>query len=167
MCRHTLNVMSANVRTISSEPVTVERIGGGVWILRVLESLELRAVPALREAFGEAIECDASDVVVDLAMADSVSTDGAAALADMADLMHGRDGALWIAARRLEGDGYTLRPVEGRLPDGLVGVHPALDHALSGLSTRVRSVRTGSAILADRFREEAPADASDVAGVPA
>lgn len=145
----------------------MKRIGASVWILRLRESLELRAVPALREAFHEAINRDASDVVVDLAMADSISADGAAALADMADLMRGRNGALWVAAPRLEGDGYTLRPVQERAPDGLVGVHPALDDALSGLPTGAHSVRERSATLADRFQEEAPVEASDVAGVPA
>jgi len=159
--------MMTRVRTLSSEPVSVKRIGASVWILRLFESLELRAVPALREAFQEAINRDASEVVVDLAMADSVSAEGAAALADMADLMHGRNGALWIAAPRQDGDGYTLRPIQERAPDGLAGVHPALDDALSALSAGVYSVREGSAILADRFHEEAPLDVSEVAGVPA
>lgn len=145
----------------------MKRIGASVWILRLVESLELRAVPALREAFHEAINRDASEVVVDLAMADSVSAEGAAELAAMADLMHGRNGALWIAAPRQEGDGYTLRPIQERAPDGLAGVHPALDDALSALSAGGYSVREGSAILADRFQEEAPLDVSEVAGVPA
>lgn len=154
------------VRTLSLEPVSVKRIGASVWILRLLESLELRAVPALREAFHEAINRDASDVVVDLASVGSVSVEGVAALADMADLMRGRHGALWIAAPRLEGDGYTLRPVQERAPDGLAGINPALDDALSALSAGVYSVREGSAILADRF-QESPLDVSDFAGVPA
>lgn len=154
------------VRTLSLEPVSVKRIGASVWILRLLESLELRAVPALREAFREAIDRDANDVVVDLASVGSVSVEGVAALAEMADLMRGRHGALWIAAPRLEGDGYTLRPVQERAPDGLAGISPALDDALSALSGWVYSVREGSAILADRL-QESPLDVSDFAGVPA
>lgn len=154
------------VRTLSLEPVSVKRIGASVWILRLLESLELRAVPALREAFREAIDRDANDVVVDLASVGSVSVEGVAALAEMADLMRGRHGALWIAAPRLEGDGYTLRPVQERAPDGLAGISPALDDALSALSGGVYSVREGPAILADRL-QESPLDVSDFAGVPA
>lgn len=154
------------VRTLSLEPVSVKRIGASVWILRLLESLELRAVPALREAFREAIDRDANDVVVDLASVGSVSVEGVAALAEMANLMRGRHGALWIAAPRLEGDGYTLRPVQERAPDGLAGISPALDDALSALSGGVYSVREGSAILADRL-QESPLDVSDFAGVPA
>ena len=154
------------VRTLSSESVSVKRIGASVWILRLLESLELRAVPALREAFHEAIEREANDVVVDLASVGSVSVEGVAALADMADVMRGRHGALWIAAPRLEGNGYTLRPIQARVPDGLAGISPALDDALSALSGGAFSVREGSAILADRFEEPA-LDVSDFAGVPA
>lgn len=154
------------VRTLSLEPVSVKRIGASVWILRLLESLELRAVPALREAFREAIDRDANDVVVDLASVGSVSVEGVAALAEMADLMRGRHGALWIAAPRLEGDGYTLRPVQERAPDGLAGISPALDDALSALPGGVYIVREGSAILADRL-QESPLDVSDFAGVPA
>ena len=156
------------VRTFSSEPMSVKRVGASVWILRLRESLEQRAVPALREAFREAITRDANDVVVDLATAGSVSVEGAAALAEMADLMRGRSGALWIAAPSLEGNGYTLRPVQEPAPDGLAGVNLALDDALSALS-EVRtgySVREASAILADRF-EESALDVSDFAGARA
>lgn len=125
--------MITKVQTFSSEPVSVRRVGASVWILRLLESLEFRAVPALREAFREAIKSDANDVVVDLGTAGSISADGAAALAEMVDLMRGRNGALWIAAPRSEGDGYTLRPVLEPAPDGLAGVSSALDGALSGV----------------------------------
>jgi len=152
------------VHTFSSEPLSVKRVGASVWILRLRGSLELRAVSALREAFHEAIDRDANDVVVDLASVGSVSVEGAAALAEMADLMRGRNGALWIAAPRLEGDGYTLRPVQASALDGLAGISPALDDALSALSGGVYSVREGSAILADRF-QESPLDVSDFAGV--
>ena len=127
-----MKLMMTEVRTFSSEPLSVKRVGATVWIFRLLESLEHRAVPALREAFREAIERDANDVVVDLAIVGSVSDEGAAALAEMADLMRDRSGALWIAAPRPEGDGYTLRPVQEPAPDGLAGVSPALDGALAG-----------------------------------
>ena len=160
--------MMTKVHTFSSEPLSVKRVGASVWILRLRGSLELRAVSALREAFHEAIDRDANDVVVDLASVGSVSVEGVVALAEMADLMRGRNGALWIAAPRLEGDGYTLRPVQAPAFDGLAGVSLALDDALSELSggrTGYR-VREASAILADRFEEPA-LDVSDFAGAPA
>ncbi|MDH4102108.1 MAG: STAS domain-containing protein [Thermoleophilia bacterium] len=156
------------VRTFSSEPISVRRVGASVWILRLRESLEFRAAAALREAFGEAIRRDANDVVVDLATADSVSAEGAAVLGEMADLMRSRNGALWIAAPGPGGDSYTLRPVRESAPGGLTGVSAALDGALSELS-KIRtgySVREASAILADRFEEPA-LYVSDFAGVPA
>lgn len=123
--------MTTNVHPLPTAPVAIRRIGANVWILRLLESLELRAVPALREAFRVAVDGDAHDVVVDLATVDTVSTKGAAALAEMVDVMRARNGGLWIAAPRTDGDGYTLRPVQQAAPDGLVGVSPALDVALS------------------------------------
>ena len=92
----------------------------------------MRAVPALREAFRAAVDGDAHDVVVELATTDTVSPEGAAALAEMVDVMRIRSGALWIAAPRVAGDGYTLRPVSQAAPDGLVGISPALDVALTG-----------------------------------
>lgn len=124
-----------NVHSLPAAPLTIRRIGASVWILRVLESLELRAVPALREAFRVAVASDAHDVVVDLATAETISSEGAAALVEMADFMHGRSGALWIAAPRVNGNGYTLRPIQETGPDGLVGVSPALDGALTGAKT--------------------------------
>lgn len=160
--------MMTKVRAFSSEQLSVNRVGASVWILRLRESLEFRAVAALREAFGEAIRWDANDVVVDLATADSVSAEGAAVLGEMADLMRGRSGALWISASKPEGDGYTLRPVQESAPGGLTGISPALDDALSELS-EIRpgySVREASALLADRF-EESARDVSDLAGAAA
>jgi anti-anti-sigma regulatory factor len=162
--------MMTKVRRLSAEPVSVKRVGASVWVLRLLEPLELRAVTALREAFREAMDRDANDVVVDLADAPSVSAEGAAALAEMADFMRGRSGALWVAAPTPR-DGYTLRLVREPLPDGLAGINPALDDALSALSAGVYSVREGSAILAERYQESPPdvsdLDVPDFAGVPA
>jgi anti-anti-sigma regulatory factor len=124
--------MTTDVRSLPSAPLAVRRVGAGVWILRLRESLELRTVPALREAFRVAVDADAHDVVVDFATAETISPEGAAAIAEMVDVMHVRSGALWIAAPRGAGDGYTLRPVSQAAPDGLVGVSPALDVALTG-----------------------------------
>jgi len=117
---------------LPTAPLAIRRVGASVWILRLRESLESRAVPALREAFRVALAADAHDVVVDFATAETISPEGAAALAEMVDVMHVRSGALWIAAPRLAGDGYTLRPVSQAGPDGLVGVSPVLDVALAG-----------------------------------
>lgn len=124
--------MNTSTQAPPAGPLTVQRVGTDVWILRLLESLEQDAVSALRDAFGEAIERDATDVVVDLGAVAIVSVEGAAAIAAMADLMHGRKGALWVAAARSDGDGYTLRPVHEPTREGLVGVSRALDDALAG-----------------------------------
>ena len=51
-------------------------------------------------------------------------------LVAMADLMLGRGGVLWIAARWADGAGHTLRAIEEHGPDALLGVTPALDAAL-------------------------------------
>ena len=115
-------------------PLTIRRVGASVWILRLRESLELRAVAALREAFRVAVDADAHDVVVDFAATEAISPEGAAALAEMVDVMHVRSGAFWIAAPRVAGDGYTLRSVSQSAPEGLVGVSTALDVALTGLA---------------------------------
>jgi len=117
---------------LPTAPLAIRRVGASVWILRLLESLESRAVPALREAFRVALAADAHDVVVGVATAETISPEGAAALAEMVDVMHVRSGALWIAAPRPAGDGYTLRPVSQADPGGLVGVSPVLDVALAG-----------------------------------
>jgi anti-anti-sigma regulatory factor len=124
--------MTTDLHSVPGAPLAIRRVGASVWILRLRESLELRAVPALREAFRVAVDADAHDVVVDFATAESISPEGAATLAEMVDVMHVRGGALWLAAPRAAGDGYTLRPVTQTTPDGLVGVTPALDGAFAG-----------------------------------
>ena len=118
--------------SLPTAPLAIRRVGASVWIFRLRESLKSRAVPALREAFRAAVDADAHDVVVDLATAEAISSEGAATLAEMVDVMHVRGGAFWIAAPRVAGDGYTLRPVSQAGPDGLVGISPALDVALTG-----------------------------------
>jgi anti-anti-sigma regulatory factor len=124
--------MTTKAQPLPVGALAISRIGPSAWILRVVESLETRAVPALRETFRTALENDAHDVVVDLPTAAAVSPEAAAALAEMAETMSARGGALWIAAPRPGGDGYTLRPVQRAAPDGLVGVSRALDVALVG-----------------------------------
>jgi anti-anti-sigma regulatory factor len=117
---------------LPTAPLAIRRVGAGVRILRLRESLESRAVPTLRAAFRAALAADAHDVVIDLATTQDISPEGAAVLAEMVDVMHVRGGALWIAAPRVAGDGYTLRPVSQAAPEGLVGISPGLDVALTG-----------------------------------
>jgi hypothetical protein len=124
--------MTANAYSLSPTLLSIRRVGASVWIFRLLESLERRTVTVLRDAFRDAIDRDASDVVVDFALAEEVSTEGAAALVEMAGVMRGRCGALWIAAPTGDGHGYTLRAVHQTGPDGMLGVTPALDGALTG-----------------------------------
>ena len=125
--------MNTSAHAVAAEPLAVKRVAKGVWILRLLESLEGGAVSSLRQACGDAIERDATDLVVDLGSVAAVSVEGAAALAAMVDLMHSRGGALWIAGAWPHEDGYTLRPVHQPSPAGLLGVSPALDRALEAL----------------------------------
>ena len=122
--------MTTSAHAISAEPLAVKRVGNTVWILRLLESLEGAAVSTLCGAVSEAVEGDATDVVVDLGTVATVSLEGAAALVGMADLMRSRNGALWIAAARPDDAGYTLRPIHRPTTAGLMGISPALDRAL-------------------------------------
>jgi anti-anti-sigma regulatory factor len=117
---------------VATPPLAIRRVGASVWILCLRGSLKARAVQVLREAFRAAVDADAHDVVVDLATAETISNEGAATLAEMVDVMHVRGGAFWIAAPRVAGDGYTLRPVSQAGSGGLLGVSPVLDVALTG-----------------------------------
>lgn len=98
--------------------------------MRLSEALEGRSVELLRDTFLEAVDSGAQDVVIDLSDADRIAGEGAATLVAMADLMLGRGGVLWIAARWADGAGHTLRPIEAHGPNALVGVTRALDAAL-------------------------------------
>ena len=117
---------------VTAEPLTVKQIGVTVWILRLCETaFEHRAVTAVGEAFREAVEREASDIVVDLNRAAKVSAAGVATLTAMAEEMLARNGALWIAAPWSEGAGYTLRPIQEPGTRGLVGLSPVLDLAIA------------------------------------
>lgn len=123
--------MNRSAPAVRAERLVVRRVGGDVWILRLLSPLEGATIPALRDGFSEAIERDAVDVVVDLGAAVTVSTEGAELLAGFAELLRNRRGALWIAAAWRDGAGYTLRPIHEPGAAGLSGVSPALDSALA------------------------------------
>jgi anti-anti-sigma regulatory factor len=120
-------------RTAADDSLLVTRVGETSWILRPLDSLENHAVASLRDVFLEAVDSGAQNVVVDVSEVDAIAADGAATLVAMADLMRGRNGTLWIAART-DDVGYTLRPIETGGPDALVGVTRALDEALEQFS---------------------------------
>lgn len=122
------------MRQAAEDSLVVKRIGETTWILRPKEALESRTVDVLRDRFLEAVDSGGQHVVVDLSDVDTIASEGAATLVAMADLMLGRSGALWIAARWPEGAGHTLRPIEEHGPQALVGVTPALDAALELLS---------------------------------
>lgn len=121
------------VRREAEDSLVVTRLGETSWILRPREMLEGHAVASLRDAFLEAVDTGAQNVVVDLSEIDAIATDGAATLVAMADLMLGRNGLLWIAARRVEPPGHTLRPIDAHGANALVGVASALDAALERL----------------------------------
>jgi anti-anti-sigma regulatory factor len=122
--------------------VTVTRVGRASWILRVRGSLEHETVSALREAFGDAVRCEATDVVVDLGSITTVSPDGAATLAAMADDMRRWNRVLWIAATWPDGKGHTLRPIQEPPPAGLIGIASALDDALEEVPFPLPGART-------------------------
>ena len=117
-------------RETAEDSVVVKRVGETSWILRPKEALEGSTVDVLRDTFLEAADSGAHDVVVDLSDAGTIAGEGAMTLVAMADLMLGRGGVLWIAARWADGAGHTLRAIEEHGPDALVGVTPALDAAL-------------------------------------
>lgn len=129
--------MNTTAHAVAPGPVVVRRVGDAMWILRVLESLEDGTVSALHNAFRDAIERDATDVVVDLGTVSTVSAEGATTLATMVDFTQSRNGALWIAAAWPDGTGYTLRPIHEPAPAGLIGVSAALDRGWRGRSTAI------------------------------
>jgi anti-anti-sigma regulatory factor len=128
---HTRDEEQAMLRTsraAADDSLVVTRVGETCWILRPREALESHAVARLRDVFLEAVDSGAQDVVVDLSDVDAIAADGAAALVAMVDLMLGRNGSLWIAARADAG-GYSLRPIETGGSDALIGMTPVLDAA--------------------------------------
>lgn len=132
--------MTISRQATKNDSIAVRRIGEWVWILRPIEELASDTVDALRDAFLEAVDSGAQNVVVDLSEVDRIATEGAATLVAMADLMRGRNGCLWIAARRAEGAGHTLRAIDEHGSRALLGVSAALDAAL-GLSVDVPADR--------------------------
>lgn len=125
--------MKTTAYAVGVQPVAVKRIGSGVWILRLTGSLRASATSAVRDAFGRAIEQDATDIVVDLSRAATVSSEGAAQLVTLASVMRDREGSLWIAAAWPDEAGVTLRPIHEPEPAGLLGISAALDRALGGM----------------------------------
>ena len=118
--------------------VVVRRVGEFVWILRPTDTLEPHAVDVLRDVFLEAVDSGAQNLVVDLSDVDTIAAAGAETILAMADLMRGRNGSLWLAARRSKGAGHTLRAIDEHGPGALIGVSAALDAALEQLSSDVR-----------------------------
>jgi hypothetical protein len=129
--------MTTTPDALSAESLAVKRIGSAIWIMRLLEPLGCGGASALRDAFSEAIERDASDIVVDLGTQPVVSVEEAATLVAMAAHMRARDRALWVAAGWSEGTGYTLRLIRDSGPAGLLGLSPALDSALHALDSAI------------------------------
>lgn len=128
--------MAAIRKAVPKDALVVRRVGDSVWILRPREALERRLVGVLRDAFLEAVDSGAEQVVVDLSEIETIAPDGAEMLVVMAEHMLGRNGGLWLAARWSNGAGHALRAIEGRGLDALRGLSPALDVALEELSSK-------------------------------
>lgn len=120
-------------RAAAEDSVVVKRVGETSWILRPREALQGRTVDVLRDAFLEAADSGAQNVVLDLSDSDTVAFDGAATLVAMAELMLGRGGLLWLATRWHGRPGHTLRPIEELSYEALAGMTTALDAALAEL----------------------------------
>lgn len=118
----------------AAESPTVTRVSDAVAILRPSEALRGRAVTSLRDAFLDEVDGGAHTVVVDLSEVADIGASGAATLLSMADLLLGRNGALWIAVAGPDVGGYTLREVQTRGAHALAGISPALDAALAALA---------------------------------
>ena len=114
--------------------LVVRQVGTSVWILRPRHALEGRLVGVLRDAFLEAVDSGAQQVVVDLSEVEMIAPQGAATLVAMADHVLARKGAFWLAATWLGGTGPALRAIEEHGPDALRGLSPALDSALEELA---------------------------------
>lgn len=127
--------MNRTAHAYAADALSVKRVGTRTTILRLRESLEGAAVSILYDAFDDALEHGATDVVVDLGTPSAVSVEGAATLTAMAASMRGGNRTLWIAAGWSDGSGYTLRPIRESGPTALTGVSPALDHALASLAS--------------------------------
>lgn len=115
----------------------VTRVSESAWVLRPMGPLEDHAVGALRDAFLEAVDSGAENLLVDLSHVASVDVGGAATLLAMADLTRGRSGRFWLAAHRSDGAGHTLRAIDEDGPEALLGVSAALDAALQQLALEV------------------------------
>jgi hypothetical protein len=116
--------------------VVVWRVGESAWILRPTKALATDVVDALRDVFLEAVDDGAENVVVDLTHVGALTRRGAATIRAMTDLMRGRNGTLWLAARRSDTGGYTLRALGEDGRSSSVGVSIALDSALRELSAQ-------------------------------
>jgi anti-anti-sigma regulatory factor len=127
--------MLGTEQAAAEECLAVKQIGETVWILRPAGALESRTVDALRDRFLEAVDAGALHVVIDLSDVEAIGGDGAGTLVVMADLMLGRHGALWLAARWPDRRGHKLRPIAESGPQALLGVTPELDAALGSLWT--------------------------------
>ncbi len=123
-----MSEISANARPGS---LAVTRVTDVLWILRPQGTIAGRTVARLRDAFLEAVDCGAREVVVDLSAVESVAEDGATTIAAMSDDLLGRGGAFWIAARGPEDARLRLRPVAARGPEGLRGMASVLDAAMA------------------------------------
>jgi len=146
-------------QTRTDEAVAIRRVGESVWILRPTEALGHHAVEVLRDAFLEAVDSGAQNIVVDLSDVDTMAAGGAETILAMADLMRGRNGSLWLAARWSEGEGHSLRAIDERGPRALVGVSAVLDAALEHLSSDVRTtVAQARAPLSDLRKPSHTAD---------
>lgn len=119
-------------------PVTVSRIGESAWILRPTAKLQRDMVGALRDVFLEVVDAGAENVVVDLSGVDTVAPSGAETILAMADLMRGRSGMFWLAARSSDNTAHTLRAIDG--PKGVLGVSAALDTALERLPPESQTI---------------------------
>jgi anti-anti-sigma regulatory factor len=119
-------------RAAASGHLATIRVSESAWIIRPTGSLARGVVGSLRDAFLELVDAGAEDVVLDLSGVDAITPVGAETIAAMADHMHGRNATLWLAARRPEGDGHTLRAIDEAGGRGLRGVSAVLDAALPG-----------------------------------
>lgn len=140
-------------RSAADDSVVVTRGGETSWILRPSEALEGHTIDVLRNTFLEAADSGAQNVVVDLSDTDTIASEGAATLVTMAELMLGRGGVLWIAARWAEGAGHTLRPIEEHGPNALVGVTQRRSTRRSSSSRSTRQKTAPPAIAGDRSSE--------------
>lgn len=112
------------------DDVAIREAGDGLWMISTRGPLDERASRAIRDASIRALDCGATNLVVDISACSTVGPDTADVLLSVAESLRARGGLLWLASC-VEPERFRLLPLDDEGMSAIERISVALEDVRS------------------------------------